>query len=229
MPAEWEPHAATWLGWPHETSDWPGKMLAIRWVYGEMIRKIAPGEKVRLCVNSRTDEARAREVIKAAGADPNAVEYLPFPTNRGWMRDSGPVFVRDSARHRKAIVHWHFNAWARYGNWRKDRAIPERAAQRYNQPLIKARHGNIDVVLEGGGIDVNGRGTLLTTEECYLDPKTQVRNPSLTKGEFEQSLREYLGVNNILWLGHGIAGDDTHGHVDDICRFVNPTTVVLAR
>jgi agmatine deiminase len=227
MPAEWDRHAATWLGWPHEASDWPGKMPAIRWVYGEMIRKIAAGERVRLCVDSRADKQKARDIVKAAGVDPKAVEYLPFPTNRGWMRDSGPIFVRDSQQ--KAIVHWHFNAWARYPNWRKDRLIPERAARRYKLPLIQARAGSRDVVLEGGGIDVNGRGTLLTTEECYLDPKNQVRNPSLTKAEFEQSLKEYLGVTNILWLGHGITGDDTHGHVDDLCRFVNPTTVVVVR
>jgi agmatine deiminase len=229
MPAEWEPHAATWLGWPHEVSDWPGKLPAIRWVYGEMIRKIATGEKVRLCVNSRTDEQQAREVIKAAGADTKAVEYLPLATNRGWMRDSGPMFVLDGGSGHKAIMHWHFNAWARYPNWRKDRVIPEKAAHHCRLRLVHARHVHREVVLEGGGIDVNGRGTLLTTEECYLDPKVQVRNPSLTKGEFEQSLRDYLGVTNILWLGHGVAGDDTHGHVDDICRFVDPATVVLPR
>jgi agmatine deiminase len=229
LPAEWEPHAATWLGWPHELSDWPGKMPAIHWVYGEIIRKIAPGETVRLCVNSRADERKARAVIRAAGVDPKAVEYLPFPTNRGWMRDSGPIFVWDRAGSRKTIVHWHFNAWARYPNWGKDRAIPERAAAHDRVPLVDARAGTRPVVLEGGGIDVNGRGTLLTTEECYLHPKVQVRNPSLTKAEFEQALREYLGVTNILWLGHGLAGDDTHGHVDDLCRFVNPTTVVLVR
>jgi agmatine deiminase len=229
MPAEWESHAATWLGWPHEVSDWPGKMPAIRWVYGEMIRKIAVSERVRLCVNSRVDEQRAQQVIRAVGVDPKMVEMLPFPTNRGWMRDSGPLFVHDSTTGGKAIVHWHFNAWARYPNWRKDRVIPEKAAAYYKQSLIDARHGHRQVVLEGGGIDVNGRGTLLTTEECYLDPKVQVRNPSLTKAEFEQALKEHLGVSNILWLGHGITGDDTHGHVDDLCRFVNPTTVVTVR
>jgi len=229
MPAEWDRHAATWLGWPHESSDWPGKMPAIRWVYGEMMRKLTLGEKVRLCVNSRTDERHAQEVIKAAGVDSNAVEFLPFPTNRGWLRDSGPMFVRDASTGQKTIVHWHFNAWARYPNWAKDRVIPERAAAQDKLPLVHARCGARNVVLEGGGIDVNGRGTLLTTEECYLDPKIQVRNPSLTKAEFEQSLKEHLGVTNILWLGHGLVGDDTHGHVDDLCRFVNPTTVVLVR
>jgi agmatine deiminase len=229
MPAEWDRHEATWLGWPHESSDWPGKMLAIRWVYGEMIRKLSAGERVRLCVESKADEKTARYVIEAAGGNVKQVDFLPFPTNRGWMRDSGPIFVRHPRTGAKQIVHWHFNAWARYNNWRKDRVIPELAAKRYKLPLVHARLGDRDIILEGGGIDVNGRGTVLTTEECYLDPKTQVRNPGLSKAEFEQALKEYLGVTNILWLGHGIVGDDTHGHIDDLCRFVNPTTVVLIR
>lgn len=229
MPAEWEPHAATWLGWPHETTDWPGKMPAIRWVYGEMIRKITPGEIVKLCVNSKADEKAARTIIRASGGDTKQVEFLPFPTNRGWMRDSGPIFVQHPDSGHKQIVHWHFNAWAKYRNWAKDRIIPERAARRGKLPLVHARSGSRDLILEGGGIEVNGRGTLITTEECYLHPKTQVRNPGLTRAELEQALRDYLGVKNILWLGCGIVGDDTHGHVDDLCRFVNPTTVVAIR
>ena len=227
MPAEWERHAATWLGWPHEQSDWPGKMPAIPWVYGEMIRKIAPGEMVRLCVNSKADEKQARQVIRAAGADLKQIEFLPFSTNRGWMRDSGPIYVKHGRKGSKAIVHWHFNAWARYDNWQKDRRIPELAAARKHHALFQARLDGRDIVLEGGGLDVNGRGTLLTTEECYLDPKNQVRNPGLSRQDFERALRDFLGVSNVLWLGHGIVGDDTHGHVDDLCRFVNPTTVVL--
>ena len=227
MPAEWERHAATWLGWPHEKTDWPGKMPVIPWVYGEMIRKIAAGETVRLCVNSKTDEKQARQVIQSAGASLNQVEFLPFPTNRGWMRDSGPIYVRRGRKGQKAIVHWHFNAWARYDNWQKDRRIPDLAAAQQRRPLFQAQLDGRDIILEGGGIDVNGRGTLLTTEECYLDPKNQVRNPGLSKQEFERALQEFLGVTNVLWLGHGIVGDDTHGHVDDLCRFVNPTTVVL--
>jgi agmatine deiminase len=229
MPAEWEPHDATWLGWPHEASDWPGKMPAIRWVYGEMIRKIADGEAVRLCVNSKADEKVARTVIGAAGGNLGNVEFVPFPTNRGWMRDSGPIFMVNRSKKEKRIVHWHFNAWANYSNWRKDRVIPELAARHFGYALEHARVGHRDVILEGGGIEVNGRGTLITTEECYLDPKTQVRNPSLTKAEFERALQENLGVTNILWLGHGVTGDDTHGHVDDLCRFVDDRTVVMIR
>lgn len=229
MPAEWEPHEATWLGWPQNPTDWPGKMQAIQWVYGEIVRKIAPGEKVRICVDSKAVEDRARRVLSVARADLSQVEFHRVPTDRGWMRDSGPIFVRRKRRGRAeaAIVQFHFNAWARYDNWRKDRKVPDYAAKKFGLPLFDARCGDRPLVLEGGGIDVNGRGTLLTTEECYLDTTTQCRNPGVSREDFENVLRRFLGVSNILWLGHGIVGDDTHGHVDDICRFVNPTTVVL--
>ena len=231
MPAEWEAHEATWLGWPQEPTDWPGKMNAIQWVYGEIVRKIAPGEKVRIVVGSKAVEARARRVLETARADLAQVEFLRWPTDRGWMRDSGPIFVRRllGQRRQKAIVDFHFNGWARYNNWRHDRQIARRAACHLGLRRFEARCGSRRFVLEGGGIDVNGRGTLLTTEECYLDPEVQVRNPGLKRHEIEGALRQYLGVRRIVWLGRGIAGDDTHGHVDDICRFVNPTTVVLCR
>lgn len=232
MPAEWEPHEATWLAWPQNATDWPGKMNAIGWVYGEIVRKIAPGEKVRILVGSKTVEARARRVLDAAGVfseNVGQVEFFHWPTDRGWMRDSGPIFVRRRARGRSetAIVDFHFNGWARYQNWRLDRKVPARAARALGLPLFDARHNQRMSVLEGGGIDVNGRGSLLVTEECYLDPQTQVRNPGLGRKEINETLHRYLGVTNVLWLAGGIAGDDTHGHVDDVCRFVNPKTVVL--
>ena len=231
MPAEWEPHEATWLGWPQNPTDWPGKIGAIQWVYGEIVRKIAPGEMVRVLVGSKAVEDRARRVLATARADLARVELLRWPTDRGWMRDSGPIFVRRTVRGRAetAIVHFHFNAWARYPDWRRDRRVPERASRKLGLPLFDARCGPRKFVLEGGGVDVNGRGTLLTTEQCYLDPDTQVRNPGLRRTQYEQTLRRYLGAKNVLWLGRGIAGDDTHGHVDDVCRFVNPKTVVLCQ
>jgi agmatine deiminase len=231
MPAEWEPHEATWLAWPHHPADWPGKLDTIRWVYGEMVRKIAPGEKVRMLVRSAAEEKTARRYLTRAGADVRRVEFIQHPTNRGWMRDSGPVFVRRTAGRRRetAIVHFHFNAWAKYADWGRDRRVPETAARVLRKRLFEARAGERAFVLEGGGIDVNGRGTLLTTEECYLAPKTQVRNPGLRREGFETALRENLGVRNIFWLGAGIVGDDTHGHVDDLCRFVNARTVVLIK
>lgn len=230
MPAEWETHAATWLAWPHNPTDWPGKISTIRWVYGEMVRKIAPGEIVRLLVDSPKAETEARRHLIKAGADVSRVEFIQHPTNRGWTRDSGPIFVKKRTKAGdRAIVHFHFNAWARYPDWQLDRTIPETAAKRLKVPLYQARHASRDFVLEGGGIDVNGRGTLLTTEECLLDQETQVRNPGLGKPEVEGVLKRQLGVKNVLWLGGGVVGDDTHGHVDDICRFVNPTTVVLVQ
>jgi len=222
MPAEWEPHAATWLGWPHNTSDWPGKFAPIPWVYGEIVRALTPGEVVRILVNSAAHEAQATRVLKKVGVDRARVDFFRFPTNRGWTRDFGPIFVRrDSAL---AIVRFRFNAWAKYKDWKKDALIPERAAKLLKLPLTDGR-----IVLEGGSIDINGRGTLLTTEECLLDPVVQTRNPGLSRYEIENVFRETLGITNTLWLGKGIAGDDTHGHVDDLCRFVNPTTVVLCR
>ena len=230
MPAEWEAHDATWIGWPHNASDWPGKLAPIVWVYGEIVRALAPGEVVRILVNSRAHEGQARRVLERAGVDLARVEFVRFPTNRGWTRDFGPLFVRRSEPRRDvAIVRFQFNGWAKYPDWRKDAAIPDRAARKLRVRLFRARAGGRDVVLEGGSIDVNGRGTLLTTEECLLDSAVQVRNPDLGRRDLEAVLRDLLGATNVLWLGNGIAGDDTHGHVDDLARFVNPTTVVIAQ
>ncbi|MCC7519181.1 MAG: agmatine deiminase family protein [Verrucomicrobiae bacterium] len=227
MPAEWEKHEATWLGWPHNPEDWPDKLDTIRWVYGEMIRRIGLGEKIRLLVRHSSEEKLARRMLSRAGASLRPVEFVHHPTDRGWMRDSGPLFVR---RGRKtAIVHFHFNAWAKYDNWRKDRRVPEVAARLLRKPLLRAECRGRPFVLEGGGIEVNGRGTLITTEECYLDPKVQVRNPGLERADYDAMFRKYLGTPNVLWLAAGPAGDDTHGHIDDICRFTNPRTLVLIR
>jgi agmatine deiminase len=192
-----------------------------------MVHKIADGEIVRMLVNSSAQENAARRYLARAGADSGRVEFVVYPTNRGWTRDMGPIFVRRPGE--TAIVHFHFNAWAKYPDWQKDRRVPEVAAKRLGKRLFHAEAQGREFVLEGGGIEVNGRGTLLTTEECYLDPAIQVRNPGLGREAFEAALKGYLGVTNIFWLGGGIVGDDTHGHVDDICRFVNPNTVVLIR
>ncbi len=230
LPAEWEPHQATWIGWPHNVTDWPGKFPAIPWVYGEIARKIAPGEALRILVESKSHEARARSVLARAGVDLGRVEFFRFRTNRGWTRDMGPIFVRRDSE--VAIVRFRFNGWARYPDWPKDDAVAERAARALGCRLFRAQPAEGPArlfVLEGGAIDGNGRGTLLATEECLLDPATQVRNPGLGRSETEAALRDYLGATQVLWLGRGIAGDDTHGHVDDICRFVGPRTVVLCR
>jgi len=229
MPAEWERHDATWLGWPQNPTDWPGKLHVIHWVYGEICRKLTPGEKIHLLVNDARVEAQARKVLAAAGVALKQVRFFRWPTNRGWTRDTGPIFVRDrQTPGRLAIAHFRFNAWAKYPDWRRDAKIPALAAKALRLPLAPAEHNGRHIVLEGGSIDVNGRGTLLTTEECLLDPKVQVRNPVVSRVEMETVLHAALGATNVLWLDRGIAGDDTHGHVDDFCRFTDARTIVLA-
>ncbi len=237
MPAEWEKHEATWLAWPHHEADWPGKMDAIRWVYGEMARKISPGEIVRILIRHKAEQKLAANHLKHAGCDLKNVQFIVHPTNRGWMRDSGPIFVRRknsqfairNSEFETAIVHFHFNAWAKHNDWQKDRKVPELVARVLRKRLFHAGFNGKPFIVEGGGIEVNGRGTLLTTEECYLHPKIQVRNPGLTRAQYDETFRKYLGVKNAFWLHKGAAGDDTHGHVDDICRFVNPKTLVLIK
>jgi len=227
MPAEWEPHEATWLGWPQNRTDWPGKFTPIPWVYGEIVRHVAPGETVRILVGSAAMEAGAKRVLTKAGADLAAVEFVRCSTDRSWTRDSGPIFVRDATG--IAVAHFRFNAWAKYPDWKRDARVPAMAARRLGLRLLPAMAGERHVVLEGGAIDVNGHGTLITTEECLLDPVVQTRNPGLGRAGLEGVLRGVLGASNVLWLGKGIAGDDTHGHVDDLCRFVDARTVVLCR
>jgi agmatine deiminase len=233
MPAEWERHEATWLGWPHNPTDWPDKLDTIRWVYGEMVRKISAGEIVRILVDNSSTERLARRYLSRAGCDLKKVQFVRHATNRGWMRDSGPIFVtrssRRDARGETAIVHFHFNAWAKYNDWQKDRRVPEMAARLLRKKIFNAQVQAGDFVIEGGGIEVNGRGTLLTTEECYLAPKVQVRNPGLSRKEYEEAFKAYLGVKHVLWLAAGPVGDDTHGHIDDICRFVDRKTLVLVK
>jgi len=227
MPAEWEKHEATWLGWPHNETDWPDKIDTIRWVYGEMVRKLSAGELVRILVRDRDQQKLAASYLKRACCDMKRVEFVIHPTNRGWTRDTGPIFVKRKSQ--TAIVHFHFNAWAKYDDWQKDTRVPETAAKRLKKDLFNAQFNGKNFIIEGGGIEVNGKGTLLTTEECYLHPKVQVRNPGMTRAQYDDTFKKYLGVKNILWLLNGPVGDDTHGHIDDICRFVNPTTLVLIR
>ena len=240
MPAEWEPHAATWLGWPHNKTDWPGKFQPIPWVYAEIVRSLARGERVEIVVNDARAEAQARNILDKANALNNNVRFRRAMTNRGWMRDSAPIFVRQSSGascpqpgHSRtpnssiAAVNWHFNAWAKYPDWRKDAAASEQTVKWARTPVFRPEINGRRVVLEGGSIDTNGAGLLLTTEECLLSD-VQARNPGLSRGDLERVLADYLGIEKVLWLERGIEGDDTHGHVDDIARFVADDTVLTA-
>lgn len=223
MPAEWEPHAATLLAWPHQKSDWPGKFAPIPWVYGEIVRTLTRFEPVLLVVQDSKHEAAARRVLQAVDADLGRVRFLRRKTNRGWMRDSGPIVVR--ADKRPAALDWRFNAWAKYDDYQLDDKLPAAVARAMGWPVIVPEWHDRRVVLEGGSIDVNGSGLLITTEECLLSP-VQERNPGMTRGDYEAVFATYLGIERTIWLGRGIAGDDTHGHVDDLTRFVDRSTVV---
>jgi agmatine deiminase len=224
MPAEWELHEGTWLAWPHEKTDWPGKFSPIPWVYGDIVRRLAQVERVRILVQNSVEERAARQVVSKCGAHLSAVSFYRVPTNRGWIRDFGPIFVKNG-RDKPAATNWHFNAWAKYRNWKKDDEAVGKLAAKLKWKTWEPEYRGRRVVLEGGSIDVNGMGTMLTTEECMLST-VQARNPGLSRADMEASFRDYLGATHVIWLKNGIAGDDTHGHVDDLARFVSPTTVV---
>ncbi|HET9957381.1 MAG TPA: agmatine deiminase family protein [Polyangiaceae bacterium] len=244
MPAEWEPHAATWLAFPHEISDWPGKFGPVPWVFAEIARALAPGERVRLIVNDAKLEKVARQTFERAGVPLTEVDFIRSETNRSWTRDFVPSFVVRGKRPRRAgslggrqrdgiaAVKWRFNGWARYKNHAADEQTGQRVARWLDVPCFEPRShvGRREdrIVLEGGAIDVDGEGTLLTPEECLLDGR-QARNPRLGAHGHEQILLENLGIERVIWLERGIAGDDTGGHVDDFARFVAPGVVVLAQ
>ena len=230
MPAEWEPHQATWLAWPHNPEDWPGKFHSIPWLYVEIVRLLAAHERVHLIVENAASERRVTGMLERAGANLGQVNFYRWPTDRGWTRDSGPIFVRN-AEGSVGLTNWKFNAWAKYFDWHLDDKIPGRVQKLlgcpYWQPLVQSQNGAKHCVLEGGSVDVNGAGALLTTEECLLS-EVQQRNPGVSRAQLEQVFSDFLGIDQVIWLHRGIAGDDTHGHVDDIARFVSPTTIVAA-
>ena len=247
MPAEWEPHAATWLAWPHYHGDWPGKFDPIPWVYTEIIRNLARHEQVELIVNDAPPRRKARKLLARANAPLKNVRFHRWPTNRVWLRDSGCIFTSAAAsdftpdlsgrrlrvRRSKAsapseqllATNFRFNAWAKYSNYRQDEKIGTLMATATHAPEVRPQNNKTRIVLEGGSIDVNGQGTLLTTEECLLS-KVQQRNPGMTRKDYEKIFANYLGAPHVIWLGKGIRGDDTHGHVDDLSRFVSPDTVL---
>jgi agmatine deiminase len=222
MPAEWEPHEATWIAWPHHRADWPGKFACIPWVYAEIVRHLHLSERVQILVNDRRTEERARRILGKAGIDLAQIRFFRFTTNRVWIRDYGPLFIKQPSG-QVAVTEWQFNGWAKYPNWRNDDRVPRRIQKALG--CAGWQPGDGQIVLEGGSIDVNGQGLLLTTEECLLDT-VQARNPGLGRADLERAFADYLGVGKVLWLGRGIAGDDTHGHIDDLARFVGPRAVV---
>jgi agmatine deiminase len=246
MPAEWEPHAATWLAWPHYRGDWPEKFEPIPWVYAEIIRNLAKRERVELIVENASAGRQARKVLERADGLSKNVRFHIWPTNRVWLRDSGCIFLTprpgshpdsrgpagslpkgrlSSHENRALALKFRFNAWAKYSNWRHDEKIGSLMAKTADASEIHPLAAGARMVLEGGSIDVNGVGTILTTEECLLS-KIQERNPHMARVHYEKAFADYLGAPHTIWLGRGISGDDTHGHVDDLTRFVSRDTVV---
>ena len=241
MPAEWEPHEATWIAWPHNRDDWPGKFAPIPWVYAEIVRNLSRVEKVFIVVAGGRMKRRAADILDRAGVNVDQVRFVKAATDRVWLRDSGPTFVvRDMSVQGQTpdapapgpigLLDWKFNAWAKYDNHSNDNKIPRRIARELGLhrwvPRVNLAGKPVRVVLEGGAIDVNGQGSLLTTEECLLS-EVQARNPGLGRAELEKVFADFLNVSHVIWLGRGIDGDDTHGHIDDLARFVDPETVVV--
>jgi agmatine deiminase len=228
MPAEWEPHRATWISWPHYEPDWPGKLGPIPWVYAEIARVLADHEPVEILCASDEVRASAAQALDDHGVRRDRVRLHIVPTDRVWLRDSAPSGVLD-ADGNVVLVSWAFNGWAKYDNFRLDERVGRAIAGITSLPLEEPRRADNEgrIVLEGGGIEVNGQGRMLVTEEWLLSD-VQVRNPGLTRADYESIFREWLGVTETIWLGEGCVGDDTHGHIDDIARFVADDLVVLA-
>jgi agmatine deiminase len=228
MPAEWEPHRATWLAWPHHEPDWPGKLGPIPWVYAEIARVIAEHETVEILCQDEDVRESARAALEAHAVRADRARLHIVPTDRVWLRDSAPIAALDE-RQQLTWLDWGFTAWAKYPNFERDAEVGAAIARLTGIPRIVPRRpdASAPIVLEGGGIDVNGDGLLLVTEEWLLSD-VQVRNPGLTRDDYERIFAEWLGVRRTIWLGEGCVGDDTHGHIDDVARFVAPDTVVLA-
>ena len=225
MPAEWAPHAATWLGWPHEKSDWPGKFAPIPWLYGDIVRHLSRVERVRILVESEDARETVKKILKKSHAEMAAVDFFICPTDRSWVRDTMAIFVHNG-RGRVEATDWEFNAWAKYPNFSRDNAVPQFAASALGVKRHEALWKKRRIVLEGGSIEVNGKGLMLSTEECLLSD-VQARNPGLSREEIEAIFAKYLGIERTLWLKHGIVGDDTHGHIDDLARFTDEQTIVI--
>ena len=228
MPAEWEPHRATWIAWPHFEPDWPGKLAPVPWVYGEIVRVLANFEPVEILCHSEVVCDSAAAILDAHAVRMDRVHLHLVPTDRTWLRDSGPTGVMDPDG-KVTLLNWAFNGWAKYSNFAQDALVGGAIAEIAQLPRLEPRRSDTGerIVLEGGGLDTNGDGLLLVTEEWLLS-ESQVRNPGLTRADYETIFAEWLGIRRTIWLGEGCVGDDTHGHVDDVARFVANDVVVLA-
>lgn len=224
FPAEWEKQEGILLCFPHNGNDWPGKYGAIQWAFVEFIKKVAEDEKVFLVVANEVLKNKVQGLLETAAVHIKNIHFIIQKTNRSWMRDSGPIIVKNG--NDREALNFNFNGWAKYQNWKLDKHVPSTVAAHLKVPITQVMYGGKKVVLEGGALEVNGKGTLITSEECLLDTTIQVRNPGFTKSDYEAVFKEYLGITNTIWLDKGIVGDDTHGHIDDLCRFVNEDTVV---
>ena len=224
FPAEWEKQQGILLCFPHNGKDWPGKFAAVQWDFIEFIKKVAHFEEVFLIVANEKLKSKVYSMLEKAHVDLDKVTFIIQKTNRSWMRDSGPIIVKNGES--REALNFHFNGWAKYKNFKLDRLVPSTVAKQLKMPLTPVFRYGKPVILEGGAMDVNGKGTLLTSEECLMHPDIQVRNPGFTREDYEAVFRDYLGISNVIWLGNGIFGDDTHGHIDDLCRFVNEDTII---
>lgn len=216
MPAEWEPHAATWLTWPHDEAHWPGLYEKIPPIWARMAKELSAGEDVHILIHDAKTEAIAEKELKKAGATSDRIHLHHVPNNFAWARDHGPIFLKNK-KGDTLITHWGYNAWGNKWSHELDDHVPEHVAK-----ITGLTHVRAPMILEGGSIDVNGQGALLTTTSCLLHPN---RNPGLRKPQIEQNLKDYLGVTKVLWLGNEITGDDTNGHIDDMTRFIGPNTI----
>ncbi len=229
MPAEWEAHDATWIAWPHEETDWPGKFETIDWVYSEIARLISNDERLDIICRDEAQKIRALHCLQISRVSLERINLHILPTDRSWLRDSAPTAVINQTTNKVEWIKWHFSAWAKYDNYHLDKEVPSLVSQISKHALVPAMRpdNKQPMCLEGGAIETDGKGTLLVTEECLLS-KIQERNPNLGKEGYEKAFSEYLGIQKTIWLAAGCEGDDTHGHIDDIARFVAPGKVVLA-
>ena len=226
MPAEWEKQKSTWIAWPHNKKDWPNKFEFIPGVFGEIVAQISKVQKINILIEKKKDKEKVKIVLKKLPINSKNIYFKICKTDRAWLRDSFPIFVKNKLK-KNILIDWRFNAWAKYKNFKNDNKICVRIKKYTNYELVKPLANKKRIILEGGSIDVNGKGLLLTTRECLLSKK-QERNPNFKRNDYENIFNKFLGINKVLWLQGGIAGDDTHGHIDDIARFISEKKIFIA-